>query len=329
MCGIAGCIKYGDKPITEELISLLLVGNEMRGVDATGIAFSREDGSIVICKNDEPAWKFVSSKQYYEFIGQFLNEKVWAVLLHTRAATVGNPRNNNNNHPLYAGKSAAIHNGMIYNDNSLFTSFEIQRKAETDSDIVRGIVDKFGINAKGAKELGRISGSAAIAVIHPEFPKQMFVGRSGSPLTIASNNDHFMFSSERNTLDRALKPWVKRFGAHFQVKRSDAAFAPFADNTLWLMGPEGMQEHFEFKTMGGKYVEPNRKVYQNYQFRQMAWDARERDAKPIKKDSMDEAACPKCHMTWMIPKGGKPSKYHCNKDEKGCGTTLVALKRVN
>lgn len=332
MCGIAGIIKYGKAPITEETISLLLAGNEHRGVDATGIAFSRNDGSIAVYKNDEPAWTFVSSKGYFEFLGQNLNDNVWAVLLHTRAATCGSPRDNNNNHPMYAGKSAAIHNGVICNDKALFASSGIARKAETDSDIVRGIVDKYGITDRGVKELGHLAGSAAIAVVHPEYPKHMIVGRSGSPLTIASNDDHFLFSSERNTLDRALKPWVKRFGMHFQVKRADAAFAPFADNTLWIMGPEGMISHHEFKSMMGKYTEPHRKVYENYSERQKRWDKQkvtDIETKATKKDDVDEAACPKCRMTWLIPKGKKPSNFHCNKDEKGCGTKLVPLARVN
>jgi predicted glutamine amidotransferase len=332
MCGIAGVIKYGEAPITEETISLLLAGNEHRGVDATGIAFARNDGSIAVCKNDEPAWKFVSSKLYYEFIGQNLNENVWGVLLHTRAATCGSPRDNNNNHPMYAGKSAAIHNGVINNDKSLFSSYGLTRKADTDSDIVRGIVDKFGITEKAVKELGHMAGSAAIAVVHPDFPKHMMVGRSGSPLTIASNNDHFLFSSERNTLDRALKPWVKRFNTHFQVKRSDAAFSPFADNTIWIMGPEGLVSHHEFKSMMGKYTEPHRKVYENYSERQKFWDkhkVKEIEVRQTKKDDVEEAICPKCRATWLIPKGKNPNNFYCNKDEKGCGSKLVKLVRVN
>jgi predicted glutamine amidotransferase len=332
MCGIAGVIRYGEQPITEEMIGLLLAGNEHRGVDATGMAFSRKDGSIVVCKNDQPAWTFVSSKLYLEFIEQFLKDDIWAVLLHTRAATCGSPRDNNNNHPMFAGKCAAIHNGMIANDDSLFKSHAITRKAETDSDIIRALIDKYGITEKGVKELGRIIGSVATAVVHPEYPKKMILARSGSPLTIASNESHFMFSSERNTLDRALKPWVKRFGMHFQIKRADAAFAPFADNTAWIIGPNGMESHHEFKTLMGKYSEPHRRVYENYQSRQLRWDMEKRakDApKATKKDDVFEVACPKCTMKWLIPVGQKPSDWHCNKAEKGCGTKLVAIERVN
>ena len=117
----------------------------------------------------------------------------------------------------------------------------------------------------------------------------------------------------------------------FQLKRADAAFAPFADNTAWLIGPEGKLGHFPFKTMAGKYTEPHRQVYQNYQERQKRWDDRAKEIEKKKEEFNDvaEATCPKCHMNWCIPKGKDARKFHCNKDEKGCGAKLVPLIRVN
>jgi predicted glutamine amidotransferase len=314
--------------ITEEMISLILGGNEHRGVDATGMAFSYKDGSIKVIKIDEPAWKFISSKPYYEFIEENLTEKIWAVLLHTRAASVGNPRVNENNHPMYAGKSAIIHNGMIQNDNQLFNSMKLDRKAETDSDIIRAIVDKYGVTENCIANLTKINGSVATAIVSPSHPQNMIIARSGSPLTIASNDELFLFSSERNTLDRALKPWVKRFNVFFQTKRADAAFAPFADNTAWIMGAKGQEGHFEFKTLSGKYVEPFRRVYERYSERQKKWDEMKRRPVTAMKNTtsdMDEAYCPKCKTNWVIPKGADPKEYTCNKLTGGCDGPLQRM----
>ena len=314
----------------------MLSGNEHRGIDATGIAFSYLDGHIEVYKKDIPAWKFVSTDEYYDTIKKHLTDDVWAVLLHTRAATTGNPRNNVNNHPMFSGVSAAIHNGMIANDGYLFDTLKLERKAETDSDIVRAIVDKHGINEKCVVELNRMAGSAAIAVVSSKFPRKMILARSGSPLTTASNADHFLFSSERNTLDRALKPWTKRWNMSFQMKRADAAFAPFPDNTAWILGPEGQEGHWEFKTLNGKYVEPHRMVYERYQERQKRWDNLGTNSTKLrafssagKRQKFVEGECPKCLKRWTYPMDKNAADYTCNPNSGGCGANLRKIEPVN
>ena len=116
MCGISGIIRYGDEQITEPQIRMFLTGLEHRGNDAAGIAMQRKNGELLILKNDVTPWKFTKSKEYLDFIEENLNENIIQVLLHTRAATKGNPRVASNNHPMFAGKAAVIHNGVIHND---------------------------------------------------------------------------------------------------------------------------------------------------------------------------------------------------------------------
>src|SRR5689334_9587634 len=107
MCGIAGVVRFGDTPILEETLAMLLVSNEHRGNDASGIALSQADGTIAVYKNDIQPWKFVKSPEYKEFMEEHLKPDTWAAMVHARAATEGNPRDNNNNHPMFAGCSAA------------------------------------------------------------------------------------------------------------------------------------------------------------------------------------------------------------------------------
>ena len=97
------------------------------------------------------------------------------VLVHTRAATKGSPRQNVNNHPMYAGSAAVVHNGVISNDDELFKTLKLDRKAETDSDILRAIVDEHGITPEGIEVLGKVKGSAAIACLSPDFPNKMLI----------------------------------------------------------------------------------------------------------------------------------------------------------
>lgn len=328
MCGIAGVIKFGNEQIREEAISMLLTGNEHRGNDATGIALAQTDGTVDVFKRDVPAWQFVCSKEYKKFLVDKLTETTWAAILHTRAATQGSPRDNNNNHPLFAGKSAAIHNGIIHNDDQVFRAMKLERKAETDSDIIRAIADEHGLTEKCITELNRLSGSAAGAIISPEYPEQMILFRSGSPMSLASSDNFFVFSSEKNTIHRAMRPFVKRFGTWFQSNKPDFDFAPMADNTAWLISAKGVELHKEFKSLGAKYVEPFRKTYTNYRERQTAWDKREMQKTTAdKKDKKhwDEAWCEKCQKPWVIPKNANPKDFFCGSSkDKGCNSALVA-----
>lgn len=331
MCGVAGIVRYGEQPITEEMISLLLTGNEHRGVDATGLAFSQNDGTVDVFKKDIQAWTFVEHKDYLAFIKAKLKPDTWGVILHTRAATKGNPRHNENNHPMFLGSSAVVHNGVLHNDDSLFHSEKFKRGAETDSDILRAFVDAYGITGQAIKQMNKISGSAAGAAFDPRYPHKMLLFRSGNPMTLASTENYFMFSSEKGTVYRALKPFVKRWGMWFQRERADAAFSPMADNTAWILGDAGQEFHGEFKTLGGKFVEPTRKTYENYKERQARWNNTIRVSLPanaVKTEERDEGMCPKCNMIWNFKKGAKWGTVFCNDSKGGCGTALVAKPKA-
>jgi hypothetical protein len=340
MCGQAGVIKYGDKPIPEELVSLLLTGNEHRGNDATGMAILQADGSVDVFKDDEPAWKFVTSDEYKKWTEEFLVDDSWAVILHTRGATQGSPRDNKNNHPMYKGQGAIVHNGMIHNDDSLFFQMKFERGAETDSDLIRAFVDKFGITKDCIKEMNKIVGSMAGSAIHPDFPNRVLLYRSGSPMTLGSNEDFFVWSSEKNTIHRAMRPWLLRFGTYFQEQRPDIAFAPFPDDTAWIMSKDGLEFHDRLKTLRTTYQEPFRKTYEQYHERNTRWDNEELRKKNVTQlassttssssKKWDKGYCIRCKRYWMIPKGEQPHNFRCEVGKKkGCGDLLSELPLVN
>lgn len=342
MCGIAGFYRYGPKPITEEQISLFLVGNEHRGNDATGMAFQQADGAVTIIKKDIPAWKFVVSDEYKKFIEENLRDNTVTILLHARGASQGNPRENRNNHPLHAGLTAVIHNGNLRNDDSLFYSLKLKREADTDSDILRAIIDEWGITPEGIHKLNQVSGSAAGAAVSPKFPGKLLLFRSGSPMVIASDENTFVFSSEKNTIHKAMRPWVQRWGIWWQAQKPELSFSYMPDHTAWILSAKGLEGHYEFKTMSGKYFEPVRRTYEDYNSRQEMFDKRTVNSGitvTIDDDSTQEPAwCNKCQKEWMIPKGRSPRDFTCNTAHKGCGKILAyppekvaekAIEKVN
>ena len=348
MCGIAGIRRYGNKPISEEMMSLLLVGNEHRGNDATGIAIQQADGKIDVCKGDSPAWKFVAAQAYLDFIKKYLKNDSIGVLLHTRAATKGLPRDNNNNHPMYAGCAAIIHNGVLRNDDTMFSQLKLDRKAETDSDIIRAIIDRDGFTEEAAKNLSKLAGSGAGAAFHPKYPGKMLIFRSGNPMTLCSNDDFFIFASEKNTLHKATRPWVKRFGIWYQASTPNVDFSLMPDDTVWIMGEKELEAHWPCKILSGTYVEPCRKTYDEYEERNRRWDAEAANRGKVKVTAVHQpvsaminpttqaksitkqfAWCEKCRRDWVIPADADPTKYICNpKDAKpGCGERLMALPK--
>jgi len=325
---------------------LFLTGNEHRGNDAAGIVLQDMDGSIHVYKKDVPAWKLVSEGGYDKFIRDHLSAKTRVVLMHTRGASQGNPRDNNNNHPMYANKAAVIHNGSIRNDGTLFGNLKLDRHADTDSDILRAIVDKWGITEEAIKKLAKVEGSVASAAVHPDYPDRVLLVHSGPPMTLASTKDLFIFSSEKDTIHRAMRPWVERFGVDWQFQTPDLAFSPMPDNTAWILGPQGKAIHMECKTLIGPYREPFRKVYEEYEQRSKRWDIG-RHIRPLvttvtgsspapaivdAANAMKEAICPKCSKNWVIPALEKYSDYTCGIKQGGCGAALVsplATPRVN
>jgi len=365
MCGIAGVRQYGERPIDELMIRDLLVSLEHRGIDACGIALQNSLGEVSIIKKDDSPWRFVVSDDYKDFIEEYLTDDTKIALVHTRAATKGNPRLAKNNHPMFSGKGAIIHNGVIHNDSELFRTLDLKREADTDSDIIRAIVDKFGITPEAINRLKQLRGSCASASIHPDYPGKILLTRSGSPLSVGSTSDGlFMFASEKNVIHRAMRPWHERFGVWFQEQSLGMAFSPMHDNAAWIMGEKKRDFFTDFPTYYGTYKEPVRKIYQGYKQRQADWTreqasqgtfthkdfkeepvVEEKKPEPIRianapvriipvadepvKDHRTFVTCPKCQKPLVVPVHQSMLKLKdlaCPKEGGGCGSSLEGAK---
>lgn len=259
MCGISGIIRYGEGEIKSEMLDQLYLALEHRGTSATGLALVN-DGKIHVHKQDEAAWRFVTSRQYKEFIAETLKPETQAALLHTRAWTKGTPRNMENNHPVYAGKCAIIHNGVIRNDDHIFKNEGLERKAEVDSDVIRAIVDRYGLTHKAVREMSKLNGSVASVCVSNEDPGRFLMLRSGNPLIVAFDKNFMFFASEKHAIHVAARPWKRRLGVWVKPVRASLDWGTFPDQSAWLMGPKGLEWHQEFKTDGkSSWTEPLKK----------------------------------------------------------------------
>src|SRR3990170_2566348 len=129
MCGILGFCS--DKPSEENyaLLGDLLYISAARGTDATGIAIVKPE-KVKVVKEDLPSDQFI--KKYY---GSLKKEvaKSKVVLGHTRLATQGHQRDNDNNHPIIGDKYVMVHNGTCP---SMARIKDYKYKGTVDSEIL-------------------------------------------------------------------------------------------------------------------------------------------------------------------------------------------------
>ena len=139
MCAIFGVLDYMGKLTASQrrqIIRELGKAAEVRGTDATGIAFFHE-GRLHVQKAPRPA-----RRMKYR-----IPEEVRYIMGHTRMTTQGSARRNQNNHP-FAGRAgdsrfALAHNGVIFNDLELRRSNSLPTTAiETDSYIAVQLIER-------------------------------------------------------------------------------------------------------------------------------------------------------------------------------------------
>ena len=313
MCGIGGFKRFGGEPITPAAVKIMACELASRGIDATGVAIQQQDGKVVVLKDDCPAWTFMVQNETKEFFAEYLTEDTQTLVLHTRGATQGDPKDNSNNHPLFDGVTAAVHNGIIHNDDQLFRELKLKRVGEVDSDIIRAILDEEGLTKKGLGALHKLRGSAAIAAVSAKYPGKLLLARSGSPIVLASTDGMLVWASTKGAIHAATRPFSKRFGMLWQKNRNDLSFMTMNDNSAYLIGPEGLEWHEDFKPCAN-YIVPNYAVHDNFQAHRRRWyaPAMPRDlvvcpnpkcrqlnnlSEELKKLSLNEVICGGCKQS--------------------------------
>jgi asparagine synthetase B (glutamine-hydrolysing) len=285
--------RYGNQPITREEIYILLSSMEHRGSHATGICLVNDGGhDFAVHKLAEPAWSFCKHASTQAFLDEHLRDDTEIALLHTRFATVGDPNKLENNHPIHDGVTAITHNGGISNARELFRSEGLTPVCETDSDIIRAILDKEGFEPKAARTLSKCHGSAAIAAISTAYPGTLVLGRSGNPLVVAEANEKLYWASEMQSIHKALRPFRRGLsGLWLRDKKPETSFHTLPDNTMYLIPAEPVVgntpiPHFEMK-IAYSFRSPIYKSHDTHEEKMRTWKS------PEKPDRVF-TACIKC-----------------------------------
>lgn len=177
---------------------------ESRGRDATGFAF-RDEAETLYHKAPLTAGRFVQLGHH-----QSVPRSTDTVLIHTRAATQGDPKDNDNNHPIVVPRRdehpglVGIHNGMLWNDTQVWRDnpdLAAEKIGEVDSQLIFQLLSR-----RGRESLDLLDGDASIAWVDIDYPGELNLARMGGrPLAAAlTKGGSLIFGSTQAALTEAI-----------------------------------------------------------------------------------------------------------------------------
>ena len=203
MCAIFGLLDYKSKLTAAQrlqIIKVLGTAAEVRGTDATGIAFFQRK-RLCIQKAPKPA-----HKMRYR-----IPSDVRVIMGHTRMTTQGDAKHNQNNHP-FPGKAgstafALAHNGVLANDRELRLLHNLSETGiETDSYVAVQLIEKQSELSPGSlqKMAELLEGHFTFTVLDQN--NSLYFIKGNNPLTIYKfpTLGLYLYASTSEILDHAL-----------------------------------------------------------------------------------------------------------------------------
>jgi glucosamine--fructose-6-phosphate aminotransferase (isomerizing) len=196
MCGIAGYSLNADSDLDRTFAAqALLAGIAERGADAVGYAY-RSRGSVEVHKQQSGASALLDRVSVADDATQ--------LLVHVRDYTKGHPTIESNNHPVRHGSVVGIHNGIITNDEEIFTRHRLLRSAPDMTVDSAAIFALAELADSRAETLEQLRGSMATAWMDERRADVLFLARGvGRPLWVGYGDDEILFASTQATLKLA------------------------------------------------------------------------------------------------------------------------------
>jgi glutamine---fructose-6-phosphate transaminase (isomerizing) len=188
MCGIFGFITKNGKGPDLARLRRIAAETERRGHHAFGLAWIGDDGTIHTFKRPGPATANLGDVDQCRGAA--------AVIGHCRWATHGAPEVNRNNHPHPAGRGWFVHNGVVFNHDSLVRRFQLAPKTQCDSEVLGLLIAKFpgALGMRAARAAEEADGQLAILGLWRK-PTRLVIVRNGNPLCFGETNGGFYFGS--------------------------------------------------------------------------------------------------------------------------------------
>ncbi|MDH5032038.1 MULTISPECIES: glucosamine 6-phosphate synthetase [Chryseobacterium] len=185
MCGIFGVVS--NTSINRQKFQTLVKHSEQRGVDSSGLIYY-QNNQYKVNRADYSIEKLLNKVKPY-------NNNI--VLGHSRLITNGL----GDNQPVIRGNICAIHNGIIVNEEEVWSKLSVSRQLKIDSEAIVAIAEEFLHNSDNKIEdlpkkiLSLCQGVIACALALPEKGKLLLFSNNGS-LYVGYNEDKTYFASE-------------------------------------------------------------------------------------------------------------------------------------
>ena len=237
MCALYGFINYGkvlNQKELKRLVRNLSIASELRGTDASGVAYVR-NGKIVIYKKPQPSHE----------VNFYFPSDITILTGHTRMATHGDARNNYNNHPFVGhtaeGDFALCHNGVLFNYEQVQKQEQLPKtKIKTDSYTAVQLIEKYG--KADFETIGKMSelvnGSFVFTILTNE--EKLYISRWDNPICLL----HFpklgiyVYTSTKEIMQMALR------GTIFEKQTVDVI--PVGEGEMISIDKNGVIERSRF-----------------------------------------------------------------------------------
>jgi glucosamine 6-phosphate synthetase-like amidotransferase/phosphosugar isomerase protein len=242
MCGIVGYYLQGKTtpPNIIDTLKYLYTESIVRGKDATGMAFIQED-KLYYHKNHVPATDYVNEAVFDDIT----QNKPRYLIGHLRMATKGDPADNKNNHPFISKDYlwAMVHNGIIYNDDKLTALYQLQRKADTDSEVMLRLLEHFYKQEKNivsafTKMVNCVVGTITIGLLTQT--KELYIFNGGRDIYTAydTKNKNFFICSMKSVLQSAFTQKME-YGMFPVIENVSIGIVP--ENNLLIFTPKDVK----------------------------------------------------------------------------------------
>ena len=190
MCGIFG--QVSSRKVNKDKLETLVKHSEQRGMDSSGLIYD-ENNVYKVERADYKIEKLLKKIKPFE-------SKV--VLGHSRLITNGL----SDNQPVVRDNIAAIHNGIIVNEEEVWSKIKSERKLKIDSELIVAITEEYleqeeELSKLPQKILSLCSGVVACALFIPSRKKIVLFSNNGS-LYVGEDNESLFFASEKYPLEQ-------------------------------------------------------------------------------------------------------------------------------
>jgi glucosamine 6-phosphate synthetase-like amidotransferase/phosphosugar isomerase protein len=199
MCGITGYLRTGDCTVSvKSALRETMKGIAVRGRHASGFAALKGD-EIFAYKHHVPSTVLVKSHEWKK------HSKAPDILIgHSRYATHGDPKNNDNNHPHWTEdmRYVMVHNGVVSDPVP-----EVETVSECDSEKLLRLIEKHGV-VEGFRRIGQLPASRYAVMLIDHHEGALYIYRNTSPcyfLDLSFELGGLLFASTDDILIQSLK----------------------------------------------------------------------------------------------------------------------------